>query len=55
MERSSSLTDARLQSLYESDSFGGEKTMRAKVVRELIDEIRHLRSELAASRAGRQR
>ena len=27
--------------------FGGEKTLRAKVIRELIDEIRQLRSDLA--------
>ena len=40
------MTEARLSSLYESDGFGGEKTMRAKVIRELIDEIR-LRRELA--------
>jgi hypothetical protein len=32
--------------LYEADGFGGEKTMRAKVIRELIDEIRSLREEL---------
>jgi hypothetical protein len=40
------LTAARLDLLYEADGFGGEKTMRAKVVRELIDEIRALRLEL---------
>lgn len=44
--RASPLTDTRLQSLYEADGFGGEKTMRAKVIRELIDEIRALRDEL---------
>jgi hypothetical protein len=44
--RPSSLTAARLDLLYEADGFGGEKTMRAKVVRELIDEIRALRGEL---------
>lgn len=42
----SRLTDERLASLYEADAFGGEKTMRAKVIRELIDEIRTLRREL---------
>jgi len=36
-----------LASLYEADGFGGEKTMRAKVIRELIDEIRALRHALA--------
>ena len=40
------MTEERLSSLYESDGFGGEKTMRAKVIRELIDEIRVLRREL---------
>jgi hypothetical protein len=44
--RRSSFSDERLASLYESDGFGGEKTMRAKVIRELIDEIRALRREL---------
>ena len=44
--RLTGLTDARLDLLYEADGFGGEKTMRAKVVRELIDEIRALRLEL---------
>lgn len=41
------MTEERLASLYESDGFGGEKTMRAKVIRELIDEIRRLRREVA--------
>lgn len=50
----SRMTEERLASLYESDGFGGEKTMRAKVIRELIDEIRRLRRELAdAGRQGR--
>lgn len=43
----SPLTDSRLDSLYVSEGFGGEKSMRAKVIRELIDEIRLLRRELA--------
>ena len=43
----SRMTEERLDSLYESDGFGGEKTMRAKVIRDLIDEIRRLRRELA--------
>lgn len=46
MPRVSSLTDERLQSIYEADGFGGERTMRAKVIRELVDEIRSLRTEL---------
>ena len=41
------MTDSRLNSLYGAEGFGGEKTMRAKVIRELIDEIRALRRELA--------
>jgi hypothetical protein len=41
------MTEARLSSLYESEGLGGEKTMRAKVIRELIDEIRVLQRELA--------
>lgn len=45
--RASRITDERLASLYEADGFGGEKTMRAKVIRELIDEIRVLRHALA--------
>jgi len=44
--RSSSLPDSRLDALYEGQGFGGEKTMRAKVLRELIDEIRILRRDL---------
>ena len=44
--RTSSLTEERLRLIYEGEGFGGEKTMRAKVIRELIDEIRALRREL---------
>lgn len=40
------LPDSRLDALYEADGFGGETTMRAKVIRELIDEIRRLRRQL---------
>ena len=40
------LPEARLSSLYDAPEFGGETTMRAKVIRELIDEIRRLRHEL---------
>jgi len=40
------LPPERLDSLYNAEGFGGEKTMRAKVIRELIDEIRILRAEL---------
>ncbi len=32
------MPEERLASLYDSDGFGGEKTMRAQVIRELIDE-----------------
>lgn len=46
VRRVSGLTDERLNSLYDADGFGGEKTMRAKVIRELIDEIRQLRRDL---------
>jgi len=46
--RTSSLTEERLRLIYEGEGFGGEKTMRAKVIRELIDEIRALRQELKA-------
>ncbi len=46
MAHPSGLTEERLASLYDAEGFGGEKTMRAKVIRELIDEIRLLRSEL---------
>jgi hypothetical protein len=42
------LTDERLASLYEAEGFGGETTMRAKVIRELIDEVRRLRALLDA-------
>jgi hypothetical protein len=49
--RVSTLTDSRLDSLYGGEGFGGEKTMRAKVIRELIDEIRALRHELAETTA----
>jgi hypothetical protein len=52
MSRTSSLTDARLDLLYNSTGFGGETTMRAKVIRELIDEIRALRRELQDVAAG---
>jgi hypothetical protein len=40
--------ESRLVSLYEGEGFGGEATMRAKVIRALIDEIRALRHELEA-------
>jgi hypothetical protein len=41
------LPDERLDLLYKSEGFGGETTMRARVIRELIDEIRMLRVELS--------
>lgn len=43
------LPDSRLDALYEADGFGGETTMRAKVIRELIDEIRRLRRQLGVA------
>ena len=46
MERRTRLTDERLAALYAGDGFGGDQTMRAKVIRELIDGIRALRVEL---------
>jgi hypothetical protein len=49
MARVSRLTPERLDSLYTADDFGGEKTMRAKVIRELIDEIRLLRQDHATA------
>ena len=52
VNRSSKLTESRLECLYTADGFGGEKTMRALVIRELIDEIRALRNEIAAVEAG---
>jgi hypothetical protein len=43
------LTDERLTSLYTAEDFGGSKTMRGRVIRELIDEIRDLRRSEPAS------
>jgi hypothetical protein len=51
VERVSKLPESRLASLYEAQDFGAEKTMRAKVIRELIDEIRELRREIEQSRS----
>jgi hypothetical protein len=45
----SRLTDERLNLLYMGKDFGGETTMRAAVIRELIDEIRALRLEVDRS------
>ena len=41
------LTEERLAALYDGEGMGGERTMRARVIRELIDEIRRLRAEAA--------
>lgn len=49
----SKFTEERLASLYEAEGFGGETTMRARVIRELIHEIRVLRAEASASPLGR--
>jgi hypothetical protein len=49
--RASRLTNERLNLLYTGKVSGGETTMRAAVIRELIDEIRALRIELHQLRA----
>ena len=49
--RRSSLTDQRLELLYTGEGFGGETTTRARVIRELVTEIRALRAELEDVRA----
>jgi len=41
------LPEERLRLLYDGDDFGGETTMRARLIRDLIDEIRALRAEVA--------
>jgi hypothetical protein len=46
MARESSLTEQRLRLIYTGEGFGGDNTLRAKVIRELIDEIHALREEL---------
>jgi hypothetical protein len=46
MDGGRALPEARPASLYDAPEFGGETTMRAKVIRELIDEIRRLRQDL---------
>ena len=55
MAHPSGLTEERLASLYEAEGFGGETTMRVKVVRELIDEIGVLRSELRQAESDQDR
>lgn len=55
MARQTELPDDRLDRLYVSEGFGGETTMRARVIRELIDEIRSLRVELAELERWRRR
>jgi hypothetical protein len=52
MAHPSGLAEERLTLLYSAEGFGGETTMRAKVVRELIDEIRVLRCELRQAETG---
>lgn len=44
------MSEDRLRALYDGQGFGGENTMRARVIRELIDEIRSLRAECSALR-----
>jgi hypothetical protein len=46
VERTTALPESRLAALYVAEGLGGEKTMRARVIRELIDEIRSLRAQL---------
>ncbi len=41
------LTEERLTALYGGEGMGGERTARARVIRELIDEIRALRVKVA--------
>ncbi len=48
MAKVTKLPEERLASLYEAPGFGGETTQRAKVIRELIDEIRQLLQQLEA-------
>lgn len=43
------LPEERLAKLYGRGGFGGETTMRAKVIPEVIDEIGALRAEVAVS------
>jgi hypothetical protein len=43
----SRLPEERLRSLYYAEDFGGEKAIRARVIRELFDEIRALGVERA--------
>lgn len=43
MDAGSRLPDSRLDSLYTAEDFGGGHSRRARVIRELIDEIRRLR------------
>ena len=52
MRHASGLPEERLALLYNGEGFGGEQTMRARVIRELIDEIRVLRSELLQAETG---
>ena len=47
MRKATKLPEERLRLLYDGDDFGGETTMRARVIRKPIDEIRALRAEVA--------
>ena len=47
VETPTSLIEERLAKIYTGDGFGGDNSMRAKVIRELVDEIRRLRAELS--------
>lgn len=45
MTSPTSLPESRLENLYDAADMGGERTTRANVIRELIDEIRRLRDQ----------
>ena len=48
MAQSSRLTEARLESLYNSTGSAAKRNLRARVIRELIDEIRTMRAQIDA-------
>lgn len=48
VDKTTSLTDELLAAIYTGDGLGGDNTMRPKVIRELVDDRRSVRGELAA-------
>ena len=48
MGRRTLFTDERVDGLYIGEGSGGDNTLRARVIRELVDEIRALRRELGS-------